>query len=540
MSSWQHPSGQAINWSQVHSDGHSFAIVKATEDVTYTNPYFASDWSAIKANGMYRGAYHFARPGSSSGAAQAAYFLSFVGNTSEGGDLPPALDLEDSGGLSSGALIAWTQDFVSTVAAQTGRKPMIYSYPNFWKNQMANTTAFTSYPLWIANYTGTSSPTYPLPGGWAQYTFWQYTSSASVPGISGNVDLSRYCCDSASLGGLAYNAAQWAKWYSLGGPVAGQLAVGTNGDGRLEGFAHTSTGAIEHMWQTAPGQGWTSWYVLNGNLNLGDPVVATNRDGRLEAFAIGGTGQLYHAWQTSPSGGWGNWYSLGGTFAGRPTVVANGDGRLEILARGIDGAVWHIWQISPGGGWTGAYSLGGATSTDPSAATNSDGRLEVFVRQADQTVAHSWQMSPGGGWGAWYSLGGTGTGAPTASRNRDGRLEVFAVGADKALYHNWQTSPNGLWFGFSSFGGTFASSPQIGVNADGRLEAFVVDSTNQVEHIWQTSPGGLWVAWATLTGLVASSPAAVGTNSDGRLELLTQASDNAAWHSWQTSRNGGL
>jgi GH25 family lysozyme M1 (1,4-beta-N-acetylmuramidase) len=544
VSSWQHPSGAAINWSQVHSDGHSFAIVKATEGPVsgspYTNPYFTSDWAAVKANGMYRGAYHFARPAlptAQSATDQANYFLSVVGNTSEGGDLPPALDLEVTGGLSSSDLIAWTQTFLSTVQASTGRKPLIYFSPNFWTSYMNNTTAFNSYPLWLAYWTTSSSP--PLPGGWSQYTFWQYTDAASVPGISGNVDMSRYCCDSASLGGLAYNAAQWAKWYPLGGAATDKVSLGINGDGRLEAFVRAADG-IEHIWQNSPGGGWTAWWSLSG-AGGGDPVVATNRDGRLEAFFVGIDGQLWHNWQQSPSGIWGNWWSLGGSFAGRPAVKVNGDGRLEVLARGIDGAIWHTWQTAAGGAWTStAYSLGGTTTGDPAAATNLDGRLEVFTRRADGTVWHCWQTSPGGGWGDWWPLGGNVTGTPTVAPNKDGRMEVFATGADKALWHSWQTSPNGGWYPMSSFGGSFTGDPAVGINADQRLEAFAVDAQGQVEHAWQTSPGGLWVPFATLSGFTAASSPGIGRNADGRLEILVRKSDGTVWHAWQTAKNGGL
>ena len=47
--------------------------------------------------------------------------------------------------------------------------------------------------LWIAHWTTASSPTTPANNwngnGW---TFWQYTSSGTVSGISGRVDLNRY------------------------------------------------------------------------------------------------------------------------------------------------------------------------------------------------------------------------------------------------------------------------------------------------------------------------------------------------------------
>lgn len=206
VSSWQHANGASISWGAVKAAGHSFAFVKATEDTTYTNPSFAADWKAVAAAGMNRGAYHYARPASPA-VDQANYFITVVGNTREPGDLPPALDLEETGGLSPAALIAWTHTFLATVQSLTGRTPIIYSYPSFWRNSMADSTAFTTYPLWIADWTGTATPTFPLPGGWTSWTFWQYTSKASVPGVSGYVDVSQYCCGFSSLNALAFGSA---------------------------------------------------------------------------------------------------------------------------------------------------------------------------------------------------------------------------------------------------------------------------------------------------------------------------------------------
>jgi GH25 family lysozyme M1 (1,4-beta-N-acetylmuramidase) len=206
VSSWQHPNGASINWVLVKAAGHSFAFVKATEDTTYTNPYFAADWKAIQAAGMDRGAYHFARPSSSPQSAvnQANYFISVVGHTQSPGDLPPALDLEVNGGLSTTDLVSWTQTFLSTVQALTGRVPIIYASPNFWRTSMGNSTAFTGYPLWLAQWA--PSPSFPLPGGWTSWTFWQYTDAGTVPGIQGNVDVSQYCCDFGSLSALAFGS----------------------------------------------------------------------------------------------------------------------------------------------------------------------------------------------------------------------------------------------------------------------------------------------------------------------------------------------
>ena len=46
-------------------------------------------------------------------------------------------------------------------ALMTGRTPIIYTYPYFWRNAMGGSTAFTSYPLWIASYSTAAPPTAP-------------------------------------------------------------------------------------------------------------------------------------------------------------------------------------------------------------------------------------------------------------------------------------------------------------------------------------------------------------------------------------------
>ncbi len=200
VSSYQHPSSVPIDWKTVHANGESFALIKATEGTTYTNPYFAADWAGARAAGMARGAYHFARPSYSlsSAVAQANHFLRVTGPMQRAGALPAVLDLEQSGGLSPSRLISWTRTWLNTVRRATGRKPMIYTYYYFWVDNMANTTHFSSYPLWMADYNGGSSPR--LIGGWSTWAFWQTSANGSAPGVRGgaldmdvaNGSLSRY------------------------------------------------------------------------------------------------------------------------------------------------------------------------------------------------------------------------------------------------------------------------------------------------------------------------------------------------------------
>jgi lysozyme len=209
VASHQHPYGAAIKWSSAAA-GAQFAFVKATEGVSYTNPYFARDFAGVRSAGMVRGAYHFARPraGASNAIAQARHYVAATGTLRAAGDLPPVLDLERNDGLKPAALISWTRAYLNEVARLTGRTPIIYTYPAFWRSSMANTTAFKKYPLWIATYR--AKPI--LVGGWTKYTFWQYTDRARLAGISGPVDMSVFNGSLSSLKALANGSSTKAKF----------------------------------------------------------------------------------------------------------------------------------------------------------------------------------------------------------------------------------------------------------------------------------------------------------------------------------------
>ncbi|PTR44682.1 lysozyme [Rhodococcus sp. OK611] len=190
VASWQHPGGSGIDWFAVRASGHEFAMVKATEGLWYVNPFFVQDGIGMRAAGMSRGAYHYADVRESP-EAQAAFFASTSFPVIGGDGLPPVLDIEDAKGLPPAAVIDWTRRYLNSVQALTGKQPIIYTYPNFWRTAMANTTEFSNYPLWIADYNGRDEPG-PLPGGWRHWTFWQYTSTGRIPGVNGNVDLNIY------------------------------------------------------------------------------------------------------------------------------------------------------------------------------------------------------------------------------------------------------------------------------------------------------------------------------------------------------------
>jgi GH25 family lysozyme M1 (1,4-beta-N-acetylmuramidase) len=194
-----------ITWSKVDSAGIGFAFMKATEGATYADPTLHVNWSGAEKEGIYRGAYHFARPSLAAGSAaqQASFYVSKVGSFSDKGDLPPVLDLEATGGLGVTSLTTWVSTWLSAVERSTGRAPIIYVSPSFWESSMGNSTSFHHYPLWVAHYA--SKPR--VPGGWSTWTFWQHTSSGSVSGITGNVDMNIFNGSAARLAVLANSSA---------------------------------------------------------------------------------------------------------------------------------------------------------------------------------------------------------------------------------------------------------------------------------------------------------------------------------------------
>jgi GH25 family lysozyme M1 (1,4-beta-N-acetylmuramidase) len=205
-SHWQHPANKPISWNLLPAQGYKWAVMKAVQGTTYTDPTFAADWAAAGNAGLIRGAYDFANPTSrtADAVAEAKHLIAVSGPLRARNTLPPVLDLEVSNGLTPAQLIAWTKAWLATAQSLTGRRPIIYTGLSFWTTAMANSTAFTGYPLWLAAYRSTPPP---APGGWPNFTMWQYTSSGRVNGIPGSVDLDRFAGSPAALSRLANGTA---------------------------------------------------------------------------------------------------------------------------------------------------------------------------------------------------------------------------------------------------------------------------------------------------------------------------------------------
>jgi lysozyme len=198
-----------IDWPTVAASGIRFAFVQAARgngtdctvkpDQCGGDPFYAINYANAKAAGIRVGPYHraFATGATRAEAradaiSEAEVYLLTVGSLSQG-DLLPVLDVESPfTGLTANRLRTWIRVFVKRVRARLGVKPMIYTNATSW-GATGDTREFAKarYPLWVAQW-GVSKPSVPA-GNWAGrgYSVWQYTSSGTVPGISGRVDLDR-------------------------------------------------------------------------------------------------------------------------------------------------------------------------------------------------------------------------------------------------------------------------------------------------------------------------------------------------------------
>jgi lysozyme len=218
---------KVVDWPTVAAAGEAFAFAKASEGNAVSDIYFADNWAAIKNAGMMRGAYHFFHP-SKDAVSQAHLFLAQLAKANgsaqlAAGDLPVALDLEVTDGVAPKNILGGVTAWLTAVEQATGRRPLLYTYVDFWKSSLGNPKDLSDYPLWISHLNHTS-PT--IPGGWTTWAFWQF-SKQTVHGVSaGVVDVDAFNGTVADLRTMA--------GYSSTGSVS--LAAKT--PGKKQGRAH--------------------------------------------------------------------------------------------------------------------------------------------------------------------------------------------------------------------------------------------------------------------------------------------------------------
>lgn len=172
-----------IDWRKVFDSGVRRAMIKLTEGTTYFDNLARENAVSARKAGIKVGFYHYAHPNNSP-KLEANWFLSQIHKYGKNGDLPPALDLEETDGLSWEHLASWKANWFSRVDHVVHSLCIFYSYLDFYNH--IKHTLNPHRPLWIADFT--ASKPIEINDRWFA---WQYTSIGDINGIRGHVDFSR-------------------------------------------------------------------------------------------------------------------------------------------------------------------------------------------------------------------------------------------------------------------------------------------------------------------------------------------------------------
>ena len=175
-----------IDWEKVKADCVQGAFLKTVSTNSsfggiYIDPYFEYNYAECKRLGIPVGVYYYTYAQTKDVAdKELAKFKEAVQGKSF--ELPLVVDVEDNllKPLSADELTDLIEYALNTIESW-GCYAMLYTYLNY-SNTELNMTRLAKYDLWLAAYRN-ERPSKP------EHNLWQFTSSGSVNGIEGNVDM---------------------------------------------------------------------------------------------------------------------------------------------------------------------------------------------------------------------------------------------------------------------------------------------------------------------------------------------------------------
>jgi lysozyme len=181
----------AIDWRQVRKAGIEFAFVRFADGLEVLDQRFAQNYRAMRRVRIRRGVYQVFRA-SLDPKKQADLLLEAVRRAGPA-DLPLVADVETDDGMPPDEVRRRLLRWLRRVESKTHRRPIVYTSPS-----MSETLGrgFGRYHLWVAHYDVGCPRTV---DGWRGWAFWQRSSSGTVAGISGNVDLDSFAGTKADL-----------------------------------------------------------------------------------------------------------------------------------------------------------------------------------------------------------------------------------------------------------------------------------------------------------------------------------------------------
>ena len=200
-----------IDWDKVKASGLISGVMlralgnsaKDAPSKPYIDPYFARNYAECTRLGIPCGVYYYCKAVNTAEADAELALLRKV-LTGKTVQLPVAVDIEDTyvqASLDKQTLTDIAAHALATVE-RWGFYALLYVGLNFAQTELyMGGAALRKYDVWLAKYPRDKSKTKPEDKPTTDFAFgmWQYTSTASVPGITGNADLSHAYKDYAAI-----------------------------------------------------------------------------------------------------------------------------------------------------------------------------------------------------------------------------------------------------------------------------------------------------------------------------------------------------
>lgn len=366
VSRWQ---GE-INWRKAAADDVSFAMlgVRSLKAEDKVDPYFHQNMKNALAAGIKVGAYIYSIAKTPQEAVDEANFV--INQIKEYPvSFPVAIDMEssDQAALSKSELAAIANAFCRRME-EVGYYPVVYANDT-WLNEELDMTQI-KYPVWAARYY--ARPTF------LNHFMWQATSTGSVQGINGKVDINFLFKDLSgvvpanvwrNIDGKSYYYQNYVKqvnnwiWDGKGWYYMGSDGDVSRGWIKLSGvyyYLDEVSGKMQIGWHKENDQ----WYYLNssgamtsGWQNVDNAWYYMNRDGVMQTgwqqvdghwYYLSSSGKRQSGWQQLG----GQWYYLnengertsGWQQVGGRWYYLNQEGVMQTGHVRVDGKDYYLAQ----------------------------------------------------------------------------------------------------------------------------------------------------------------------------------------------------
>lgn len=276
-----------INWAAVAASGVQYAFVRVGSVKYGLDVKFDQNMRQAAANGVKTGVYIYSYATTpQEAAAEAIFVLQAIANYTV--NMPVAIDIEDSIQRTlSPAQIAEIANTFCAVIENAGYYPIVYGSKYWYQNYIGP----IAYDKWVAQYHTNCDI--------EDAAFWQASSTGSIPGINGDVDINYQYKDlSASIVGNGFAFRKGFYYFYENYKMKTNTFVQYNGGiyyvdalgRRVSGFAQLAdsiyyfdgNGLMQFGWQSLAGNIYyfgTEGKMAVGMQQIGDSVYLFDANG---------------------------------------------------------------------------------------------------------------------------------------------------------------------------------------------------------------------------------------------------------------------